>query len=88
MLSRDIVEICTDRMASALGYYTKDGLPSKGLKADICAICGGTASSVVGEEDEKVHQLSCRHLFHEECIRGWCLIGKKDICPYWYVSYS
>ncbi|CAG8478824.1 2275_t:CDS:2 [Paraglomus brasilianum] len=82
VLSRDIVEICTDRMASALGYYTKDGLPSKGLKADICAICGGTASSVVGEEDEKVHQLSCRHLFHEECIRGWCLIGKKDICPY------
>jgi RING finger protein 121 len=28
------------------------------------------------------YQLDCRHLFHESCIRGWCLIGKKSICPY------
>ena len=28
------------------------------------------------------YQLECRHLFHESCIRGWCLIGKKSICPY------
>lgn len=20
--------------------------------------------------------------FHEFCIRGWCIIGKKQICPY------
>lgn len=26
-------------------------------------------------------QLSCKHLFHMECIRGWCIIGKKDTCP-------
>lgn len=43
----------------------------------------------VGEKQQqhsqnKVFQLACRHIFHEECIRGWCLIGKKDICPYWY----
>jgi hypothetical protein len=22
------------------------------------------------------------HLFHEFCIRGWTMIGKKDVCPY------
>ncbi|KAF8927633.1 hypothetical protein BGZ47_001999 [Haplosporangium gracile] len=27
-------------------------------------------------------KLNCGHEFHEECIRGWCLIGKKDMCPY------
>ncbi|KAG0254326.1 hypothetical protein DFQ27_006917 [Actinomortierella ambigua] len=27
-------------------------------------------------------KLGCGHEFHEECIRGWCLIGKKDMCPY------
>ncbi|KAI3633430.1 hypothetical protein MIR68_008377 [Amoeboaphelidium protococcarum] len=27
-------------------------------------------------------RLSCRHSFHEPCIRGWLLIGKKDMCPY------
>ncbi|KAL7751101.1 hypothetical protein RI367_003303 [Sorochytrium milnesiophthora] len=21
-------------------------------------------------------------MFHEQCIRGWCIIGKKDSCPY------
>lgn len=26
--------------------------------------------------------LSCGHRFHEWCIRGWLLIGKKDMCPY------
>ena len=21
-------------------------------------------------------------IFHEFCIRGWCIVGKKQICPY------
>ncbi|KAG9305864.1 hypothetical protein G9A89_016516 [Geosiphon pyriformis] len=79
VLSRDFVEICTDRMASTLGYYNKDGFPRKHLRVVICAVCGGTTEN---REHDKVHQLTCRHVFHEECIRGWCLIGKKDICPY------
>ncbi|CAG8527478.1 9169_t:CDS:2 [Ambispora leptoticha] len=79
VLSRDFVEICTDRMASTLGYYNRDGFPRKHLRAVICAVCGGSTEN----KQENVHQLTCRHVFHEECIRGWCLIGKKDICPYW-----
>jgi RING finger protein 121 len=31
---------------------------------------------------EKSYELDCRHIFHESCIRGWCLVGKKDMCPY------
>ena len=30
---------------------------------------------------QKTVQLSCKHLFHGECIRGWLIIGKKDTCP-------
>ena len=26
-------------------------------------------------------QLTCKHLFHTSCIRGWTLVGKKDSCP-------
>ncbi|CAJ0874971.1 3524_t:CDS:2 [Entrophospora sp. SA101] len=87
VLSRDFVEICTDRMASTLGYYSKDGFPRKHLRANICAICG-VAATGIGEKGEqppanqKIFKLSCRHVFHDDCIRGWCLIGKKDICPY------
>jgi len=89
-LSRDFVEICTDRMASTLGYYNKDGFPRRHLRADICAICGVAATrnnttnnNENGDQNCRVFQLACKHVFHDECIRGWCLIGKKDICPYW-----
>jgi hypothetical protein len=30
---------------------------------------------------ETVKQLSCKHSFHELCIRGWTIVGKKDVCP-------
>ncbi|KAI8137093.1 RING finger protein 121-like protein [Fennellomyces sp. T-0311] len=91
VLGRDFVEICSDRMASTIGYYSKDGLPQKHLNADICAVCGQGTSHSVGTmlepqhnafAGDEVHQLACKHKFHEKCIRGWCLIGKKDICPY------
>jgi hypothetical protein len=28
-----------------------------------------------------VRQLACKHCFHELCIRGWTIVGKKDVCP-------
>lgn len=30
---------------------------------------------------EPVRQLACKHSFHELCIRGWTIVGKKDVCP-------
>ncbi|KAF9428013.1 hypothetical protein BGZ94_003617 [Podila epigama] len=38
--------------------------------------------SANGSSVEPSIKLNCGHEFHEECIRGWCLIGKKDMCPY------
>ena len=31
---------------------------------------------------EDTFRLSCGHEFHEFCIRGWCIVGKKQTCPY------
>jgi RING finger protein 121 len=81
-------------MASTIGYYSKEGLPQKHLQGDICAVCGQATSlhhKVTSNDssgkpmfvDDAIHQLACKHVFHEKCIRGWCLVGKKDICPYW-----
>ncbi|KAI9209799.1 uncharacterized protein BJ171DRAFT_576584 [Polychytrium aggregatum] len=33
-------------------------------------------------DDGKLHKLTCDHTYHESCIRGWTIIGKKDCCPY------
>ena len=33
------------------------------------------------ETCEPVFKLACEHIFHEHCIRGWALVGKKDTCP-------
>jgi len=56
------------------------------LRGNICAVCGGdillppTASTGLLETPQIT--LNCRHSFHEFCIKGWCLIGKKETCPY------
>lgn len=30
---------------------------------------------------ERSIQLTCKHTFHEFCIRGWTIVGKKQTCP-------
>lgn len=35
---------------------------------------------LLSEEDQL--RLNCGHAFHSFCLYGWCMIGKKDICPY------
>lgn len=35
---------------------------------------------VGGEVRVHLHVLPDR--FHEFCIRGWCIVGKKQTCPY------
>lgn len=59
-------------------------MPTRQLEDDVCAVCGNKL--LVGENDEGIieatYKLSCNHVFHEFCIRGWCIIGKKQTCPY------
>lgn len=43
------------------------------------AAVAGPAGAAAGRPGSV--QLSCKHLFHEECIRGWTIVGKKDTCP-------
>lgn len=65
-------------------YYTPQGMPIRSLEQNVCAVCGNDL--LVSEKDsgviEDTFKLSCHHVFHEFCIRGWCIIGKKQTCPY------
>eukprot|EP00053_Salpingoeca_punica_P012562 m.112601 g.112601 ORF g.112601 m.112601 type:complete len:366 (-) comp15981_c0_seq1:458-1555(-) len=81
VLGRDFAEICAIKMASSIGYFSEKGIPLKSPNPVICAICSGELAA--GQHDvEKTYQLACGHRFHEFCIRGWCIIGKKDTCPF------
>lgn len=59
-------------------------MPTRTLEPNVCAVCGNPL--LVSEHEEGVlentYKLSCEHVFHEFCIRGWCIVGKKQTCPY------
>uniref|UniRef100_A0A6M2DN24 Putative ring-containing e3 ubiquitin ligase n=1 Tax=Xenopsylla cheopis TaxID=163159 RepID=A0A6M2DN24_XENCH len=85
VLGRDIAEICADKIASKIGYYTKEGIPTRQLEKNMCAVCGNYLIVETGDDNaliENSYRLSCGHVFHEFCIRGWCMVGKKQTCPY------
>ncbi|KAI6189348.1 Zinc finger domain containing protein [Aphelenchoides fujianensis] len=93
VLGRDFAHICTDRMACKIGYFTHEGLPKKVLESNVCGVCGDRLQRPFKEHDEdaadetesyeeKSYTLSCQHVFHESCIRGWVVVGKQQTCPY------
>ncbi|XP_045504890.1 RING finger protein 121 [Colias croceus] len=84
VLGRDVSEYCSERMAASIGYYTKEGIPTRLLERNVCAVCGNRLLVSVDEEGvlENTYKLTCGHVFHEFCIRGWCIVGKKQTCPY------
>ncbi|XP_043222647.1 RING finger protein 121-like isoform X1 [Amphibalanus amphitrite] len=84
VLGRDCAEICADKMAAHIGYYKPDGMPTRSLDPDVCAVCGNKLLVLNNDQAvlEKTYRLTCQHVFHEFCIRGWCIVGKKQICPY------
>jgi len=77
ILNKDTVDELSSRMALNIGYIQKQGIPMKSLSSNICSICGGH----VDLEDVSC-KLDCGHVFHDHCIRGWIIIGKKATCPY------
>ncbi|CAL8098525.1 unnamed protein product [Calicophoron daubneyi] len=79
VISRDFAEVCTDKMAAQIGYHVPNGMPMRRLDPAVCSICGKLLDT---DGSEKIHRLNCSHTFHDFCIRGWCIVGKKDTCPY------
>jgi RING finger protein 121 len=77
ILNKDTVDELSARMALNVGYIQKQGIPTKRLTSDICSICGGHV-----DEEDGVCKLECSHVYHDHCIRGWIIIGKKATCPY------
>jgi RING finger protein 121 len=76
ILTRDSAEVATDRIARSLGAGRKlavsvrsCGICGGNLNDGIGAPSGGAAGSGSGGSGLGTIQLSCKHLFHMECIR-------------------
>lgn len=55
--------------------FEKENLPCPpNQTTEICIVCWSEY-----EEGEKIRNLSCNHMFHSKCIRGWLEMDKK--CP-------
>ena len=80
VLGRDVIDVLSDRMAASIGYHRQEGIPLVALAANVCAVCGGSVAD--GMAEGTVSVLNCGHSFHYSCIRGWSIIGKKEMCPY------
>ena len=83
LLGRDTAELCADRMTVALGYGNdKKSLPRK-TTHNACAVCGLGLLAIRDEsrKDEPILKLNCGDSFHEACLRGWIIVGKKKTCP-------
>jgi hypothetical protein len=55
----------------------------------LCALCGDELRPSLIRRNEaegvpapNVFTLSCSHEFHENCIKGWSIVGKRDSCPF------
>lgn len=43
---------------------------------------GSNAAAYDSAMSERTYTLTCGHIYHQYCIFGWCLIGKKQVCPF------
>ena len=81
VVGRDLSELCANKIAIHMGYYNIEGLPLKTMPDNICGICSNQLFVAENEPGviEDTIKLGCGHVFHEFCIRGWLIIGKKQV---------
>lgn len=56
---------------------------------NVCALCGDELRRLADAEAaadtaaaRSLYTLGCGHVFHEFCVRGWTIVGKKNTCPH------
>jgi RING finger protein 121 len=79
VLGRELCAMSCYRISQFLGFAAGDGkqLPRRVVVAGQCAACGGSVNASGGASTT----IACGHTFHDACIRGWSLVGKRDTCP-------
>lgn len=76
LLARDLAMHITDTIFVHPCFSSPDlPFPDRAADSTRCSLCGHYLHV------ETQCTISCEHTFHESCIRGWCMLGKKSTCP-------
>lgn len=78
VLSREIVKNICLVMVRTTGLHSKEGVPGRKDSTTNCMIC----TLPLVSENEKVLTTQCGHTYHENCIKGWTLVGQNTQCYY------
>ncbi|KAJ1797402.1 hypothetical protein LPJ59_003166 [Coemansia sp. RSA 2399] len=81
-LPRDVCCICGDRLGGRGNEAASAGGMLAATSTSGSPARHGGSAAVDAVTAEPTHALGCGHEFHASCIRGWCVIGKKDVCPF------
>jgi hypothetical protein len=80
-------QVATENLSSRLGMEGRQ-LVSRVNNCGLCGheLCdelvpatgpGADAEATPTPQSERTRQLACKHCFHDLCIRGWTMVGKK-----------
>jgi len=86
LLGRDSAELCCDFLSTGLGFAQKGGLPTRAPRDGFCSLCTKALEQKATDftaavPAQRCITLQCKHVFHEFCLKGWVMVGKKDTCP-------
>lgn len=96
VLQRDFSQVVNDYLSKVVTsqiVITSRTPGSKMLiKDDSCGLCARELRESLGDaessaksgptsERKTVKLKECSHEFHDECIRGWTVLGKRGVCP-------
>ena len=96
VMQRDFSQVVADYVSKVVTsqiVVTRHG-QGKAIRANACGLCGrelretenvelgSKEGSPSGRWERKLMKLKeCGHEFHDECIRGWSVLGKRNVCP-------
>jgi len=90
VLCKEIFMNLSHFIAKTTGYFSKEGVPTIKNNDSVCMICTESLKSL--KSNSKIEDfiygdyftvtLDCGHNYHNECIKGWCMIGQNNFCPY------
>ena len=78
-LSADVIGNPSSSSSTSQPVATVAPIPSRsgsGPWCDDCAVCLTEFSN-----EEKIRELPCNHIYHEECVYSWFVKSKRPVCP-------